>query len=165
MSEVNSVHEEKLTLSVDVNLPGHDERVTTPLFTRTRSLALAACEDRSFACNRTGAEAGPIELHHMWIERCLANAVDWADFRTFIRSLKVYVDRAAQYADDHPTLDNIMDFVDDMTANGLPLCKEHHTGKDSGIHDLPFPLWLLWSTGKEGWQFNSTEKVDHEAAA
>lgn len=42
-------------------------------------------------------------------------------------------------------------FVDDMTVNGLLLGKAHHTGKDVGIHDMPFPLWIAQKYAREGY--------------
>jgi hypothetical protein len=166
MTGVTAVHEEKETLPVDVNLPGHDERVTTPLFTRTRKAMLERENGRCFICNRTEAEAGaPLESHHVWIERCLANAADWTYFRDTIFQLERILGYTADFCREHETLDDIMTFVDDQTINGLPLCKEHHTsdGLDipCGIHTMPFPLWLFQRYGRDGFEFTSTETIAH----
>jgi hypothetical protein len=53
-------------------------------------------------------------------------------------------------------------FVDDQLVNGRILCKAHHTGKDEGIHDMPFPLWIAQRYLKEGYQFTPSEKICHE---
>ena len=95
MENVTQVHEEKETITVDVNLPGHDERVTTPLFSRTRDQLIKREGNRSWVTGRTEAEIGsPLEAHHFFIERCLATAVDWKEFREYIGDLKLMIDRA-----------------------------------------------------------------------
>jgi hypothetical protein len=48
-----------------------------------------------------------------------------------------------------------------MTLNGMLLCKEHHTGKETGIHYLPYPLWIAQKYGKEGYKFNDVEVIHH----
>src|SRR5258708_29074626 len=72
-----AAHVEKETLSVDVNIPEHDARVTTALFTRTRLALIAREGGRCFICARTEAEAGPLEAHHHPVERCFAEELDW----------------------------------------------------------------------------------------
>jgi hypothetical protein len=163
MTAVTETHEEKLTLLVDVLLPGHDERVTTPLFVRSREALEAREGGRCWMCGCTAAEAGPLEAHHHPIERSLANMVDWVAFALDAKTGR-YGPHAAAFdwlgfdpADPYT-------FVDDMTVNGLLLCKAHHTGKDSGIHYLPYPLWLAQAYGREGYQFTAVEKLHHEAA-
>lgn len=44
----NEIHEEKETLSVDVNIPGHEERTETSLFRRTREQLIAREGGRCF---------------------------------------------------------------------------------------------------------------------
>jgi predicted restriction endonuclease len=83
MTDVTQIHEEKETLTVDVNIPGH-------------------------------------------------NFTDWTQF------------------------------VDDMTVNGMLLCKAHHIGKDEGMHALPFPIWVAQKYGKEGYQFSAVEIIHHQ---
>jgi hypothetical protein len=53
-------------------------------------------------------------------------------------------------------------FVDDMTVNGLLLCKAHHTGTDEGIHAMPHPLWVAQRYAREGYRFSPTETIHHE---
>ena len=73
MADVTQTHEEKNTFTVDVNLPGHDPRVTTALFTRTRKHLLERDGGRCWVCNCTAAETGhPLEAHHYPIERSFA---------------------------------------------------------------------------------------------
>lgn len=156
---VTETHEQKGTMIVDVYVPGHAPRETTALFTRTRKKLLESVS-RCFICNRTAQESGgPLEAHHHPIERSFAEMMDWG------------VDSAIRR--DYPDFDwvnfNESDpykFVDDMTINGMILCKLHHTGKDAGIHELPYPLWIAQKYGKEGYQFSPTQILHygHEIA-
>ena len=161
-----TLHEEKKTLVIDVNLPGHDARTTTSLFLRTSKELSEREGGRCFVCSRTEEECGsPLEHHHWLIERCLTDGVDWGFFREYVFRLERLLKYAADYVREHETLENVMDFVDDQTVNGMLLCREHHTadGKDipCGIHTLEYVLWQFQCYGKEGFQFTKTETIDH----
>ena len=150
---VEQVHEEKETLTVEVCVPGHPPRTETPLFEKTRKELLEK-QPRCWVCNRTAEESGaPLEAHHMGIERSFATApIDWAlvkeDFPNF---------DWANFDESNP-----LAFVDDMLAQGRVLCKEHHTGKGTGIHNLPYPLFVLQRYLKAGYQFTPSEVILHE---
>jgi hypothetical protein len=161
---VEKDHEEKNTISVDVILPGHEKRVTTALFSRSKKVLMkVACvlgfkvqrpAGRCWICNKTAQEVGqPLEAHHFGIERAYVDAkIRWdvvkADFPMFDWA---HFDPAKPEA-----------FVDDMGAQGILLCKEHHTGKDSGIHDLPFSLWIMQRYLEDGVEFNPNEVISHD---
>lgn len=154
---VTEVHEEKETLAVDVLLPGHEARVTTPLFRHSRQ----ALEDREggrcFVCGCTAPEVGPLEAHHHPIERSFAEMIDWAPGSRIRRDFPSFDWAAFDAAGGDPYL-----FVDDMRVNGLLLCKGHHIGKDEGIHALPFPIWMAQRYGREGYKFSAAEVLHHE---
>lgn len=159
MNDVTQVHEEKETLSVDVNIPGHEPRKTTALFERTRKELIAREGGRCFICNATAQESGhPLEAHHHPIERSLAEMIDWERFKQ--DALSGYWGVHIQ-AFDWANFTDWTQFVDDMTVNGMLLCKLHHTAKDSGMHMLPFPLWIAQKYAKEGYQFSSVEVIHH----
>lgn len=167
-SDTTSAHVEKETLAVDVNIPEHDARVTTALFSHTRLALIAREGGRCFVCERTEAESGaPLEAHHHPIERCLAEDIDWTlvalDCRAGVVAFTIG-QRQAMQAFDWSSFDpqHWEVFVDDMTVNGLLLCKDHHTGLDEGIHTLPGPIWLAQRYAKEGIKFNSREVIHHE---
>jgi hypothetical protein len=147
-------HDEKETLTVDVIVPEHDERVTTPLFEHTRKKLIDQEDGRCFVCGRTAEESGhPLEAHHNGIERSYAEGdIDWDivknDFPNF------------DWTSFDPS--NPYTFVDDMLAQGKLLCKEHHTGKDTGIHYLPYPLFIMQRYLKIGCKFNLSETIEHE---
>ena len=153
MTDVTQVHEEKETLVIDVNLPGHDPRVETPLFRKTRDSAIKYAGSRCWVCNRTAEESGaPLEAHHYPIERSFAEMVDWSEGSRVRKDFPAF-----DWASFDPS--NPYTFVDDMNINGLILCKFHHTHADSGIHYLPHPIWIAQRYGKDGYDFSATEII------
>lgn len=161
---MTDAHEEKETLTVDVDIPAHDKRVTTAIFTKTKrflvkvggllGFTVKRPVARCWICQRTEQEAGPLEAHHFGIERCFIGAkIRWdlvkEDFPLF------------DWEHFDPSKPEV--FVDDMAAQGILLCKEHHTGKDTGIHDLPFSLWLIQRYLVDGSRFSPTEVIHHDA--
>lgn len=163
MSDVTQDHDEKETIVIDVTLPGHDARVTTPLFSRTRDELIKREGNRSFVTGKTEEEVGsPLEAHHFFLERCLANAVDWTEFCRYIADMTTMFERANEFCKANPALDDVMMFCDDMTVNGMLIEKKLHTGEGEGIHFLPFPLWQLWRYGKQGFVFDHGDAVYHE---
>lgn len=153
MSDVTQEHEEKGTFSVDVEVPGHPPRKASALFERTRKELLAKTP-RCWVCNRTAEEAGqPLEAHHMGVEYSFMTApIDWdivaQDFPNFEWST---------FDPAHPET-----FVDDMNAQGLVLCKEHHTHPETGIHTVPYPIYRMQRYLKSGYKFNDLETIVHE---
>ncbi|MFL9904672.1 hypothetical protein PQR71_42205 [Paraburkholderia fungorum] len=161
---VEQTHELKDTLTVDVLVAGHEPRTTTTLFKHTKKdlyekvePALTIPRDqpgRCWICGQTEAELGaPLEAHHFGIERSYAEAdLRWdrikADFPHWDWS---QFDPANPYT-----------FVDNMEAQGVLLCKTHHTGRDSGIHNMPFGLWILQRYLKDGTRFSPTEVIHHD---
>lgn len=159
---VNEIHEQKETLVIDINIPGHEERTTTPLFLHSKKALIAREGGRCFICGRTAEESGhPLEAHHHPVERSMSNMIDWDLFRSECQA-GMWGTHAEAF--DWSKFDpaNPYSFVDDMNVNGLLLCKAHHTGKDEGIHDMPYPLWIAQKYGKEGYQFSPTEVIHHE---
>lgn len=170
-SGVNQVHEERETLTVDVNIPGHDPRATTALFTRTRKLLIEREGGRCWISNMTAEEAGhPLEAHHYPIERSLANMIDWNLVRRDALAGELGATQAQRDACKAFDWDGFMNaqpfdpyrFVDDMTVNGLLLSKQFHIGKDEGIHAMPHPLWIAQRYGKEGYRFSDVEIIHHD---
>jgi hypothetical protein len=158
----DQIHEEKETLSIAINIPGHEARTTTPLFRHSKQKLIERVGGRCWMCNRTAEESGhPLEAHHHPIERSLANMIDWDLFRLDCVA-GLWGPYAAAF--DWPNFNDTdpYTFVDDMTVNGELLCKAHHTGLDEGKHDLPFPLWVAQKYGKEGYQFSAIEVIHHE---
>jgi len=157
MSNVQQIHEEKETLSVEVNIPGHAPRTELPIFERTRKLLIAAVEGKCWICGETEDP----EAHHFPVERSLATAWDWVKFQEDCKA-GLWGERAKGF--DWSTFDpkDPYTFVDDMMVNGLLLCKKHHTGKDEGIHEIPHPLWVWQRYAPEGYKMSDVEIIHHE---
>jgi hypothetical protein len=151
---ITKEHELKETLTVDVITPAHEARTTTRLFELSKK-QLMKREDppRCWICRRTADEVGPLEAHHAGIERSFAEGeIDWEIVKQdFPHYDWTHFDPANPYA-----------FVDDMEAQGILLCKTHHTGKGTGIHTIPEPLWRLQRYLKDGVQFTPTETIHHD---
>lgn len=154
-------HAVKETLVVAVNVPGHDERVTTSLFTRTKKALIDRDGEHCYVCNRTAEQSGqPLESHHHPIERSMANMIDWELFKKDALAGK-FGPHAQAFDWSRFDVTDPMSFVDDQTVNGVLLCKAHHTGTNQGIHDMPYPLWIAQRYGKEGYQFSDIEVIHH----
>ena len=160
-TDVTKIHELKETLNVDIYTPGHEARITTPLFTKTRKQLIERESGRCWICHGTAEETGhPLEAHHHPIERSLANMIDWGLFKNDCIMGKWGANaQAFKWEDFDPA--NPYSFVDDMMVNGLLLCKGDHTQLDSGIHTLPFPIWIAQRYAKEGYQFSPAEVIHH----
>lgn len=182
--DVTQTHEEVETLTVDVELPGHAPRTETPTYSRTHKQRVAV-DDRCWVCRRTAAESGhPLETHHHPIERSLAEMIDfelvqadcqageygdaarqfdWEDFwngSTTQTYTVTWEDSTVEQVTIRVPADPYK-FVDNMLVNGRVLCKEHHTGKDAGMHAMPFPLVLGEKYGRKGYRFTATQILHH----
>ncbi len=185
---VQDNHEEKLTLSVDVNIPGHDPRVVTAVFRSSRTKLLQR-QPNCWICGRSHE----LEAHHYPIERSCAGFIDWRLVMLDAKAGELGATQAQRDAckafdwDDFmvgattKVLPAVTDedgiawpecrittpvdmyrFVDDMMLNGLILCRDHHIGKDEGIHFMPHPLWVAQRYAKDDYRFNKVEIIHHE---
>lgn len=162
---MTAAHLEHETLTVDVNIPGHADRVTTGLFRRTRQALIERDGGRCWICGATAEESGhPLEAHHWIVERCLAELVDWELLmRDCVAGLFGPHAQAFDWKNFDP--EHWEDFVDDMLANGRLICKAHHIGKDEGIHTLPYPIWIAQRFAREGYAFSKIEVIHHHDPA
>jgi hypothetical protein len=152
---VTEDHVLKETLKVDYIVPGHDPRVTTPLFTKSRKLLINRDGGRCWVCGGTAEDTGhPLEAHHYPVERSFAEMIDWSEGSQIRKDFPGFGWGSFDEADPYS-------FVDDMTINGRLLCKPHHTGADEGIHDVPHPIWVAQRYGKEGYKFSEIEIIHH----
>lgn len=160
---VQDIHEEKLTLTVDVEIPGHEARTETSLFRRTKAQLLEREHHRCWICGRTPEETGrPAQVHHHPIERSLANGIDFALVERDCEKGMYGPDAKAFDWDAFHKAGDVYAFVDNALVNGRVLCPEHHIGKDAGIHTLPYPLHLAQRYLREGYQFSPTEIIHHD---
>lgn len=141
-------HEQKLTLSVDIFIPNHPDRANTPVFEATRKKLISGNPD---ACCWVCGTKEELELHHELVEWCDSDGVDWQ---------KVKIDAPdfdwTSFDPAHPET-----FIDSEYNAKLVLCKKHHTGKDHGIHMLPFPTWLMQRHKRDDFVFAPDEILHH----
>ena len=160
MSPVTEIHEEKLTLSIDVNTPGHAPRGSaTPLFIHSKKILIERVGGRCFVCNGDAAQVGPLQAHHYPIERSLATEWDWPKFIADCRASMWGIYAQAFHWEGFDPARDPYQFVDDMRVNGLLLCEKHHIGKDEGIHDTTHPLWIWQRYCPEGYKMSGVEVV------
>jgi hypothetical protein len=152
---VTETHKENNTFTVDVNIPGHDPRVTTPLFHKTRLELIARDGGRCWICGCTEEESGhPLHAHHYPVERSFTGMIDFSAGSKIRQDIPDF--DWANFDESDP-----YKFVDDMMFNGRLLCEPHHIGRDQGVHTLPEPVWLAQRYGKEGYVFSSVEIIHH----
>ncbi len=169
MSECNQDHEEKETLTVDVIVPGHADRVATPLFHRTR-LQLLDRDKRCWISGALNTHTDPLEAHHHPIERSFAEMIDWHRVRRDAEACELGLTGAQRRAAHDFDWDGFMNavpfdpytFVDNMLVNGVLLGKSFHIGKDEGIHTLPFPIFVAQRYGRDGYKFSEVEIIHHQ---
>jgi hypothetical protein len=152
MTDITESHHEKETLSIDVIIPSHDVRGNaSALFEKTRK-QLIERDKGCFVCGNTES----LEAHHHPIERCVADNID-------LKLLKKYGAIFNPYIKDFDfnSITSIYDFVDNMLVNGMLLCKTHHTFAGTGIHTLPFPLFIAQKFAKDGIVFTDKEIIHH----
>lgn len=157
-------HEETETLKVDVTIPDHPPRVTTSLFRKTKRFLMKVAsplrltikreEGKCWICGKTEVELGqPLEAHHFLVERAYIDAtIRWDIIAEIIPGFSW-----RSFDPNQPET-----FIDDMSAQGVLLCKPHHTGVDTGIHTLPFPIWVAQKYLADGSRFNPDEVITHE---
>lgn len=134
-------HEIKKTLHEDIFVADHAPRTATALFEHTRKEMIAA-GGRCWICNKPHTHEEPLELHHSHIERCFMGEIDFGARSNIRRDFP-------DFDWSHFDVSNPVAFVDDARANGLLLCKLHHTGA-LGIHTLTFPDFEAQRYMKEG---------------
>jgi hypothetical protein len=163
MTTLTQGHSEKETLSVDINIPTHTARGNaTPLFSKSRLQLIDREAGKCWVCQQTKEQVGSLEAHHHPIERCFAEGLDWDRFKADALN-GVWGQRVEQFDWASFSKDDPYKFVDDMTVNGLLLCKQHHTHLDSGVHTLPYPMWIAQKYLPTGYQYNKDEVIVHGA--
>lgn len=150
--EVNQVHEDKDTLSVAVNIPGHDPRVETPEYRRGRAEELL----RDPTCVVCGSSED-LETHHCFVERCMTNMVD----KDQLVGMLQWLNKSTEKAIEALKTMSVEEFVD-SSANLMTLCHPHHLGKNEGIHTMDFPRWSAQWYGKEGYVYSYVETIHHK---
>jgi hypothetical protein len=138
-------HLQKQTLTVQVFVPDHPDRTTTPIFAATSRKLIEHNPDA--CCYICGTKEG-LELHHQHVEWCDSTAVDWDAVKALVPDFDW-----ATFDPTHPET-----FIDSEHNARLVLCKKHHVGADHGIHMLPEPLWRLQKIKRADFVFSPDEE-------
>lgn len=117
MTNVVHAHDDVRRLVEVIHYPDHDERTESDEFRRIKH-DLHAAGTRCYIDN--GRCDGPTEVHHGIIEYSAANEVVW----------------------DAVKRDHGFDHVD-AREQMMPLCRKHHRGVGTGIHEITYPAWIL----------------------
>ena len=130
-------HELKESIVVDVWYPNHAPRTTSNTFTHTRD-KLIADKVPCWICGTLDE----LEIHHFHVEWAFAEGVDWDKMKVLHSDF------------DWTTFKEAEDFVD-SPYNMMVLCETHHRHLDHGIHNLPYPIWVMQRHGKKDFQMFS----------
>ena len=138
---VNGTHEFKETVEVDVWYPDHVQREESNLFSRTKHHLINKLDTPCWICGSKEKR----EVHHFIVEWAYADAIDWDKIK-------------ADYPDfDWSSFKTAEDFVD-SEFNMRVLCAIHHRGKGYGIHEMPYPIWVVQRYLKKGFDYDGPDK-------
>lgn len=135
-------HEQRETLEVDIFYPDHEPRTESPLFRRTKHDLIVVRNTPCWVCGTFDNR----EVHHFHAEWADADGIDWDRMRTLHPQF------------DWSTFKEATDFID-AEYNMMVLCKRHHTGKDHGIHMLPYPVWIMQRNKRADFVFAPDDKA------
>ena len=138
-------HEERITILVDVFVPDHPDRTNTPIFAHSRRVLIA---NNPHACCEVCGIKEDLELHHEHVEWCDSDGVDWEKIKKDVPDFNW-----DGFNPDAPET-----FIDSVFNANRVLCKKHHTGKDHGIHYLPYPIWQMQKYKKDTFVFSPDEE-------
>ena len=138
-------HEERITILVDVFVPDHPDRTNTPIFAHSRRVLIA--NNPNECCEVCGIKED-LELHHEHVEWCDSDGVDWEKIKKDVPDFNW-----DGFNPDAPET-----FIDSVFNANRVLCKKHHTGKDHGIHYLPYPIWQMQKYKKDTFVFSPDEE-------
>ncbi|HEX9078100.1 MAG TPA: hypothetical protein VF795_00850 [Desulfuromonadaceae bacterium] len=137
-------HVETINLKVVEIVPGHPDRKATPEFNRSVAKLRADGHDCCWLCG----SKEKLQVHHFIGEDCEAGVIDLAKAEAKALCLDPY---GYNRASDHAPFDSVDDY-----RNMMVLCQAHHTGVNAtagnptGIHNTPFPEWILQGVCRDG---------------
>lgn len=140
---VQDVHVLRKTMIERYNVPGHEPRKKSPLFTKNHRNMVVVENQPCYICgvknstlnvnDKNPFRATQMESHH-WIEWSLANCLDWDTMQ------KSYPDFENWKAIDPKDASTYFNFIDDR-YNLVTLCNVCHRGVGYGIHCLEKSIW------------------------
>lgn len=132
-----AAHEQRETISIDVEYPAHAQRTESPEFAANKRTLVTKLDTPCFCCGGKDRR----EVHHFLIEWAEWDFADPAKVLQMAHRLDVY-GYAAQLG-DKPIAS-----PDDI-RNLVVICASCHRGAGTGIHLVPFPNWMAQVVAKE----------------
>jgi hypothetical protein len=143
-----------------VHYPDHPPRVDTPLYRKTHNKLCKQLNIGCFICGKNntdnpGGEDNIItETHHYYVEKSEELAVDWIKFGQIAKNF--YNPQTGMNIGDKfdwTQVDKTPDIFVDSEYNMIVLCPDHHRSSNKGIHNVPYPEWILQLAPKGDFQF------------
>lgn len=131
-------HEQRETLTIDIEYPDHAQRTESPEFAANKRTLVTKLDTPCFCCG--GKENR--EVHHFIIEWAEWDFADPAKVLTAAHRFDIY--GYAGQLGDKPILS-----PDDI-RNLVVICAKCHRGRGTGIHLVPFPNWIAQVVAKDG---------------
>lgn len=124
------------TVHEDVFYPAHPPREETDEYRAIRHKLIVEEDKPCFICGIRNSQLADkktnpygvkeMEVHHLWVEWALTDAVD-------VKRLEAFF---------HEAISDVAAWVDHSPHQCLVLCDIHHRHKEAGIHELSFPIWV-----------------------
>jgi hypothetical protein len=131
-----------------VRYPTHPPRKASALYRKTRKDLCAR-----LGCFICGAMEG-LEAHHFFVAWAALEAVDWQRFGEAAQNLynpQTGIHLGTSF-DWSKVAARPVSFVD-SPANMVVLCEEHHRSEQRGVHQVPFPDWILQRFSRSDFKF------------
>lgn len=137
---VTPAHEQRETISIDVEYPEHAQRTESAEFAANKRTLVTKLDTPCFSCGGKDHR----EVHHMVIEWAEWANADPAKVLQKCHQIDIY-GYAAQLG-DKPIAS-----PDDI-RNLVVICAKCHRGAGTGIHLVPFPNWISQVVARDGVQ-------------
>jgi hypothetical protein len=135
MDKITAEHVQKKTISEIFVVPEHGQRNTFDFNKSVKQLK----KDGHFKCLCGATEN--LEVHHI-SEFCFEEDTDFIKLEKILMHFDPYGYSKAMQGQPVLTVDDI--------RNLIVLCKPHHTGKGTGIHETDFAIWIRQFVSLEG---------------
>ena len=127
MDKITKEHIQSKTIHEIWVTPEHPQRNTTAFRKSVNQLKA----DGHFKCLCGATEN--LEVHHI-SEFCFEEDTDFVMLEKILMHFDPYGYSKAMIGQPITSVDDI--------RNLIVLCKPHHTGKGTGVHEMDFPLWI-----------------------
>lgn len=136
--EIVPQHKMTRMLKEVVITPSHAKRKESKEFRASKKRLKQDGHYKCWACGGTNK----LQVHHYGGEWSLESDIDMNLLKEFLAEWDVY--GYSRLMRNLP-----LETVDDV-RNMMVLCQKHHTGKEHGIHEITFPIWITQRIEKAG---------------